>query len=133
MGITELIAGIFKPATELIDELHTSEEERLQAKSHLLDVQAAAMQKVFEYETELIDSRGEIVRAEASSKHWLTANWRPITMLTFLGLVVARWFGYEAEGLTQADYDALYNLISIGIGGYIIGRSGEKIAETIKR
>lgn len=133
IGVTDLIAGIFKPAAELIDELHTSEEERLQAKNHLLNVQAAAMQKVFEYETEIIEAKGKIIHAEASSKHWLSANWRPITMLTFLGLVVARWFGYSAEGLTQEDYDALYNLISIGIGGYIIGRSGEKIAETMKR
>jgi len=133
IGVTDLIAGIFKPAAELIDELHTSEEERLKAKGHLLDVQAAAMQKVFDYESGLIEAKGKIVHAEASSKHWLTANWRPITMLTFLGLVVARWFGFSAEGLTQEDYDALYNLISIGVGGYIIGRSGEKIAETMRR
>ena len=26
LGITELISGIFKPATELIDNLHTSKE-----------------------------------------------------------------------------------------------------------
>jgi len=133
IGVTDLIAGIFKPAAELIDELHTSEEERLKAKGHLLDVQAAAMQKVFDYESGLIEAKGKIVHAEASSKHWLTANWRPITMLTFLGLVVARWFGFSAEGLTQDDYDALYNLISIGVGGYILGRSGEKIAETMRR
>ena len=50
MGITDLIAGIFKPAATLIDELHTSGEERLQAKGHLLDVQAAAMQRVSDYE-----------------------------------------------------------------------------------
>lgn len=133
MGVVELIAGIFKPAAELVDELHTSEEEKLKAKGHLLDVQAAAMQRVFDYEKELIDAKGKIIHAEASSKHWLTANWRPITMLTFLALVVARWLGFSAEGLSQEDYDALYNLISIGIGGYILGRSGEKIAETMKK
>jgi len=133
VGVVELIAGIFKPAAELVDELHTSEEEKLKAKGHLLDVQAAAMQRVFDYEKELIDAKGKIIHAEASSKHWLTANWRPITMLTFLALVVARWLGFSAEGLSQEDYDALYNLISIGIGGYILGRSGEKIAETMKK
>jgi len=133
LAVTDLIAGIFKPAAELLDELHTSEEERLKAQGRLLDVQAAAMQRVFEYETSMLEGKAKIVHAEASSKHWLTANWRPVTMLTFLGLVVARWFGFSAEGLTQEDYDALYNLISIGIGGYILGRSGEKIAQTIKK
>jgi len=29
MRFLDLIAGIFKPAAELIDELHTSEEEKL--------------------------------------------------------------------------------------------------------
>ena len=36
LGITELIAGIFKPATELIDNLHTSKEEKLEQKRLLL-------------------------------------------------------------------------------------------------
>lgn len=133
LAITDLIAGIFKPAAELVDELHTSEEERLKAQGHLLDVQAAAMQRVFEYEKSMLEGKSKIIHAEASSKHWLTANWRPITMLTFLSLVVARWFGFSAEGLQQADYDALYGVIQIGLGGYILGRSGEKIAQTFKK
>ena len=55
IGVTDLIAGIFKPAAELIDELHTSEDERLAAKGHLLDVQAAAMQRVFDYEKSTLE------------------------------------------------------------------------------
>jgi hypothetical protein len=128
IGVTDLIAGIFKPAAQLIDELHTSEDERLQAKGHLLDVQAAAMQKVFDYETSLIESQAKIVHAEASSSHWLTANWRPITMLTFLTLAVG-----DSMGWLQAPLrDEAWTLLEIGLGGYIIGRSGEKIAKTIK-
>ena len=128
IGVTDLIAGIFKPAAQLIDELHTSEDERLQAKGHLLDVQAAAMQKVFDYETSLIESQAKIVHAEACSSHWLTANWRPITMLTFLTLAVG-----DSMGWLQAPLrDEAWTLLEIGLGGYIIGRSGEKIAKTIK-
>lgn len=129
IGITDLIAGIFKPAAELVDELHTSEEERLKAKGHLLDVQAAAMQRVFDYESEMLSAKAKVVHAEAQSKHWLTANWRPITMLTFLVLVVGDSLGWLPNDLR----DETFVLLEIGLGGYIVGRSGEKIAQIMKK
>lgn len=128
MGVIDLIAGIFKPAVNLVDELHTSEEERIQAKSKLLDVQAAAMQQVFEYEKEMIKGQQQIVAAEAKSDHFLTANWRPITMLTFLVLVVGDSLGL----LTTPLRDEAWLLLQLGLGGYAVGRSGEKIAKVIK-
>jgi uncharacterized membrane protein len=132
LGITELIAGIFKPATELIDNLHTSKEEKLEQKRLLLEVQGRAMDRVHEYNTELLMGQAKIVNSEASSEHWLTANWRPLVMLTFTGLVVARFLGFEAEGMTEKEYQSLWNLITLGVGGYIGGRSVEKAIKTLK-
>ena len=132
LGITELIAGIFKPATELIDNLHTSKEEKLEQKRLLLEVQGQAMDRVHEYNTELLMGQAKIVNSEASSEHWLTANWRPLVMLTFTGLVVARFLGFEAEGMTEKEYQSLWNLITLGVGGYIGGRSVEKAIKTYK-
>jgi hypothetical protein len=68
-----------------------------------------------------------IVKAEAASPHWLAANWRPITMLVFVGLIVARWFGFAAPNLAEAEYLALWDIVQLGLGGYVIGRSAEKI------
>lgn len=132
LGITELIAGIFKPATELIDNLHTSKEEKLEQKRLLLEVQGRAMDRVHEYNTELLMGQAKIVNSEASSEHWLTANWRPLVMLIFTGLVVARFLGFEAEGMTEKEYQSLWNLITLGVGGYIGGRSVEKAIKTYK-
>jgi hypothetical protein len=70
------------------------------------------------------------VEAEAKSEHWLTANWRPMVMLTFTGLVVARWFGLSAA-ITPEIETQLWTVIQLGIGGYVAGRSVEKIAETV--
>lgn len=69
----------------------------------------------------------DIVKAEASSDSWLTASWRPIVMLTLTGLVVARWFGFSAEAMTENEYLMAWDLIKLGLGGYVIGRSAEKI------
>jgi hypothetical protein len=78
-----------------------------------------------------------IVKAEAASQHWLAANWRPITMLVFVGLIVARWFGFAAPNLAEAEYLALWDIVQLGLGGYVIGRSAEKIvpmlADSLKK
>ena len=73
----------------------------------------------------------DVVKTEAASSHWLAANWRPITMLVFVGLVVARWMGYTAPGMTEAEYLSVYDLIKIGLGGYVVGRSAEKIVPAV--
>jgi len=72
-----------------------------------------------------------IVRAEAESEHWLTASWRPILMLVFGALIVARWFGWTAPGITEAVELKLWGILEIGIGGYVIGRSVEKAAPAV--
>jgi len=82
-------------------------------------------------------AQSDIVKTEAASSHWLAANWRPLTMLTFTGLIVARWFGWAAPNLGDAEYMKLWDIVQLGLGGYVIGRSVEKvagpIADAIKR
>ena len=72
-----------------------------------------------------------IINTEAASTHWLAANWRPLTMLVFVGLIVSRWLGYSAENMTEAEYLSIYDLVKIGLGGYVVGRSAEKIVPKI--
>jgi hypothetical protein len=129
MKLTELIAGIFRPAAELIDELHTSDEERLKARAHLLDVQAGAMDSVIEYETQRLEAQKSIIVAEAKSESWIARNWRPLTMLTFLSLVVTDSYGLLPNPLSEEAWLS----IQIGLGGYVVGRSGEKIYKEYRK
>ena len=73
----------------------------------------------------------DIIKAEAQSQHWLASIWRPIVMLTFCGLIVARWFGWAAPTLSEAEYLKLWSIVEFGLGGYVIGRSVEKVAPSI--
>lgn len=73
----------------------------------------------------------EIVKTEAASSHWLAANWRPLLMVTFGALIVARWFGWAAPNLTEAEYLKLWDIVELGLGGYVIGRSVEKVAPAV--
>jgi hypothetical protein len=78
-----------------------------------------------------LSARAEIVKTEAASQSWLASSWRPITMLVFTGLIVARWFGWSAPNLSEAEYLKLWDIVELGLGGYVIGRSVEKIAPGI--
>jgi hypothetical protein len=73
----------------------------------------------------------DIIKTEAASAHWLASNWRPLTMIVFVCLIVARWFGWAAPGLSEAEYLKLWSIVEFGLGGYVVGRSVEKIAPTI--
>ena len=68
-----------------------------------------------------------VIIAEAQGS-WLQKNWRPITMLTFLILVVLHSFNL----LKNPIADQMWVLLQIGLGGYVAGRSGEKIVKSIK-
>lgn len=48
-------------------------------------------------------------------------------MLTFVALIVARWFGWAAPNLSEAEYLKLWSIVELGLGGYVIGRSVEKV------
>lgn len=75
----------------------------------------------------------QIIAAEAQSGYWLAAVWRPLTMVIFVGLIVAYFFGYTTPNLSQPfpENTALaevFELVKLGLVGYIPARTVEKIA-----
>jgi hypothetical protein len=115
---------------KIIDRVWPDPAQRDQAKLALMEMQQKGELAEFA-------AQAGIVQAEASSTNWLTASWRPITMLTFTVLIVARWFGWAAPNLSEAEYLKLWDIVQLGLGGYVIGRSAEKIipsiAEAVKK
>lgn len=124
--ILDIIKTVINPVTSLIDGLFTSDEEKAEAKRQLKIVENQAMLKALDFEKELITQKSKIIQAEAQGTSWLQRNWRPILMLTFTAIVVARWFGLTPI-IPESVELKLMDIIEIGIGGYIIGRSAEKV------
>lgn len=110
--------------SSLISRIFPSQEEKDKANLALL-------QMVQQGELTELTAKSEIVKTEAASSHWLAANWRPLLMLTFGGLIVARWFGFTAPNLSEAEYLKLWDIVHLGIGGYVVGRSAEKIVPMV--
>lgn len=129
MAIFSFITTLIAPVTKLIDSLHTSTEEKLLLKNQLATIESAVAIKVLEYESKLMEANASAVKAEATGHSWMQRNWRPITMLTFLALIVLDTFGLLTFRLSA---DA-WLVLQIGLGGYAIGRSLEKTAPAIAK
>lgn len=69
--------------------------------------------------------------ADANSESWLARSWRPITMLVFVGLLVARYFGYVPSNMLPEDITWMNNMIEFGILGYGGSRTLEKVVSSI--
>ena len=126
--IKKLFASSAKELTDsigsTIDNLSTSDLEKLQAKNALTQI-------VTEKLTELASYRKEVLVTELSGS-LLQRSWRPIVMLSFAAIVVYSKFIAPAFGLANAPLDPpFWSLLEIGIGGYVIGRSLEKVTDKV--
>lgn len=79
-----------------------------------------------------LEAQKAIILAEAQGG-WLQRNWRPGLMVWFAGLVGAHWFGFTPDNLSTDTIGDLYDLVKIGVGGYVVGRSVEKVAPHLSR
>ena len=116
--------GVVKEIGKVIDNLFTSEEERLKAKNEVFKV-------LQEQQLELQKLQTEIILAEANG-NWLQRSWRPILMLAFGFIVIYVKFIAPLFSLPIPPLEnEFWNLLQLGIGGYVVGRSAEKIANNI--
>ena len=122
--IAALLPALVPILGDALRRLFPDAEARQKAEA---EINAALIARAGELERAATD----IVVTEAQSEHWLTASWRPIVMLTFTALIVARWLGYSAPGITEAEALRLWSIVEIGLGGYVIGRSVEKVAPQV--
>lgn len=132
LPIVGLIGALAKPVMDLIDDLHTSDEEKAEAKLKAL---ALLQQK----EDDLLKAQSKIIATEAGSKHWITAAWRPILMLSFTAIVVNN---YILAPYIELFFDknvvlelppSMWKLLQIGMGGYVVGRSAEKVSQVFRK
>jgi len=116
--------GVISEIGKVIDSLFTSEEERIKAKNEVFKV-------LQEQQMELQKLQTEIIVSEAKG-NWLQRSWRPILMLAFGFIVIyvkflAPLFDFKIPELENE----FWNLLQLGIGGYVVGRSAEKISKNI--
>ncbi len=115
-----LSSNVFKGVSDLLDDLITNDEERLDAKRKIFET-------LKQRELELQRMQADVIIAEAQG-NWLQRSWRPILMLAFGFIVVyCKFIGPLFDLRIPVLENEFWNLLQIGIGGYVIGRTGEKM------
>lgn len=114
--IFDFIKSIFEPAEKIIDNVTTTDEERLTLKNELEKIQNVVTSKWIEFQY-------DIIKNETNSTQWLASNWRPLTMLSFVLLIVLSQLGIISKPVSPD----LMELIKLGLTGYVAGRSVEKL------
>ena len=86
--------------------------------------------------TEELKASARIVEAEAKAG-WFASSWRPLLMYVLIFVLVFNYiFAPIVKMLTgivvgfELPTD-VFTLLQIGLGGYVVGRSGESIARTL--
>lgn len=127
--VAKALSAVTGPLFGVIDKAVTDKDEANQLKS---DIQA----QLIESNDSALKAKMQIILAEAQGESWLQRNWRPLLMLVIIAIVannylLAPYLGAMfGVGLTLPLPDALWDLMTLGVGGYVAGRSAEKTVHT---
>ena len=126
ISLTKILAPFIEPVAAIVNK--AVKDKDLAAK-----INHDIFTQLMSAETTHMKEAASIIRAEANSESWLTSNWRPLIMIWLGVLIGLYWFGFAPDYLVEspATVQDLFDLLKLGIGGYIMGRSGEKIVKTI--
>jgi len=118
-GAAELVKGV----GGVIDNLHTSKEEKLEAERKIKDL-------VMGYEAEMQKQVTDRWKTDMTSDSWLSKNIRPLVMIFLVVSTVLLIFidaGVIAFEVKASWVDLLQLVLITVIGAYFGGRSLEKV------
>jgi len=81
-----------------------------------------------------LESAAKIIVAEAQGDSWLQRNWRPLLMVTFGVIIANNYLIVPIFNTPPADIPPdMWDLLKLGVGGYVVGRSAEKSVKAWKQ
>ena len=126
LGLIGSIAGpLLKGVFDVVDKAVEDKDQAARIKARLQEMVLTGQMKE-------IEAAASIIVAEAKGESWLQRNWRPMLMCLF-GLIVANNYVLAPYVLMFLNIDVeldippdMWDLLKIGVGGYVVGRSVEK-------
>jgi hypothetical protein len=118
-GATELVKGV----GGVIDNLHTSKEEKLEAEKKIKDM-------IMGYEAQMQKEVSDRWKVDMNSDSWLSKNIRPLVLIFLVVSTVLMIFidaGVIAFEVKDTWVDLLQLVLITVIGAYFGGRSLEKV------
>ena len=116
--------------------LFTTIEKSIPDKDLQEKLKAQLNQQLLQSSTQELKAAASIVEAEAKAG-WFTASWRPLLMYVLIFILIWNYilgpivkFFFSAAITIELPGD-VWTLLQIGLGGYVVGRSGESIAKSL--
>ena len=116
------VTNVVDAVSRFVDRLTLPAREKKQLETDLQKL-------IQEIVRDLVQARASIV-VEETRGNWLQRSWRPLVMLTFATIVLVGTF---INVPILSDTSRFWDLLEIGLGGYVVGRSGEKIMQAFAR
>lgn len=85
-----------------------------------------------------LEAQSKLILAEVQGASWLQRNWRPVLMLVVVAIIANNYllapyinaiFGAGSVPVLDLP-ERLWDLMTLGVGGYVVGRSAEKLMAT---
>lgn len=138
-----LLSALTGPLVSAIrDILLRHAQARMSEKTLQAEVERAVRQALEQTEQVALAARREVLKAEATGESWLQRSWRPIVALTaffsYWFVIVAypflhAWGWLPAVRFGEEGMRNLFWLATTAVGGYIGGRTLEKIFRSRQR
>ena len=142
------ILSLFAPVTTLIDELVTTDEERLKLNNELEKIKSEVDKQILVVGGKVVDAEARIREAdfkarelELKSDSWLVRHWRPFMMMAlglpmlfnFIALPFLKMTGHY-DFITEITLSPEYwTIVQTFYGVYGGGRTLEKIVKHIRK
>ena len=121
LAVLQAIApSIFKIIDDAVEDKDMANKLKNEVSMQMLDNQSS-----------IADASAKVIMSEATGESWLQRNWRPMLMIWFSILIGGYWFGFVPINMPVTIVASMFNLVTIGVGGYVGGRTVEKVASTI--
>ena len=143
-GIASLLTGLLTgPLVKaVLDVFERARAAKLDRAAIEAELQRAIATELTRFVITEIEARRDVLIAELHGESWLQRNWRPIVALTaffsYWFVIVAypflhAWGWLPPVRFGEVGLQNLFWLTTITIGGYIGGRTLEKIARLPRR
>ena len=114
-------------AAPVLNGLFSAVDQAVEDKDEAARIKARLQEIVLTGQMREIEEAAEVIRAEANGDSWLQRNWRPLLMCLFGVIIANNYVVVPIFGSPAADIPPdMWELLKLGVGGYVIGRSVEK-------
>ena len=117
----------------LLSGLLSVVDKAVEDKDQAALIKARLNEQVLNGGLQELEAAAKIIVAEAQGESWLQRNWRPLLMVMF-GVIIANNYLVVPLFNTPAAIipPDMWDLLKLGVGGYVVGRTVEKGLKTWK-